>query len=412
MVIEHQSRREPASDTSGAEASVKNRPLEGLRVADFTWVIAGPSLTKNLALLGAEVIRIESATRAEYRARGGNFALLNDNKKSCALDMSQDEAREIAKKIIAKCDIVVENFGKGVMDRFGLDYASLRQLKADIIMLSCSGLGRTGPDSDKLAFGTLLQLYSGWSMLQGNPESDKVVVGGAWTDPLTAIHGTFAVLAALYHRRRTGEGQYIDLSMVEATLCGLPEAAMDYSMNRHQPARRGNADPAVAPHGCFPCKGADAWVALSVSDAHEWQALCEALGRPELTCDERFADEFRRKEHETVLSAIIAAWTSTLTPYEAMERLQAAGVPAGPSLSILKLTEDPHLRARGLFVDTTGPDGEAHVTIGPTWQFDPPLDVEFTPAPQLGQDSHYVLTELAGLEPAEVDRLIESKVAY
>lgn len=326
--------------------------------------------------------------------------------------MSQEEARAIAKKIIAECDVVVENFGKGVMDRFGLDYASLRELKPDIIMLSCSGLGRTGPDSDKLAFGTLLQLFSGWSMLQGNPESDKVVVGGAWTDPLTAIHGTFAILAALFHKQRTGEGQYIDLSMVECTLCGLPEATMDYSMNRNQPARRGNTDPVLAPHGCFPCKGHDAWVAVSVSDECEWHALCDAVGMPELACDERFADMFRRKGNETELSGIIAGWTKSLTPYEAMERLQEAGVPAGPSLSILSLTEDPHLRERGLFVATTGPDGEEHITIGPTWQFTPSLDIEFTPAPQLGQDSRYVLTELVGLDAAEVEWLIESKVAY
>jgi benzylsuccinate CoA-transferase BbsF subunit len=410
MVAQHGGRQNAPADSIDAVQTPSNRPLEGVRVADFTWVIAGPSLTKNLALLGAEVIRIESSTRAEYRARGGNFALLNDNKKSCALDMSQDEARAIAKRIIAQCDIVVENFGKGVMERFGLDYPSLRALKQDIIMLSCSGLGRTGPDSDKLAFGTLLQLYSGWSMLQGNPSSDQVVIGGAWTDPLTAIHGTFAILAALYHRRRTGEGQYIDLSMVEATLCGLPEATMGYSMNRTLPTRQGNADPVLAPHGCFPCQGHDAWVALSVGDECEWRALCDAIGKPELAGDERFSDMYRRKQHEAELNAIIADWTQTLTPYEAMERLQAAGVPAGPSLSILGLTKDPHLRERGLFVTTTGPDGEEHITIGPTWRFDPPLDIEFTPAPQLGQDSHYVLTELAGLDPAEVERLIEAKV--
>ena len=389
-----------------------NRPLEGLRIADFTWVIAGPSLTKNLALLGAEVIRLESATRAEYRSRGGNFALLNDNKKSCALDMSQTEAREIAKNIIAQCDVVVENFGKGVMNRFGLDYVALCAIKPDIIMLSCSGLGRTGPDSDKLAFGTLLQLFSGWSMLQGNPDSPNITVGGAWTDPLTAIHGTFAVLAAVFHKRRTGEGQYIDLSMVEATICGLPEATMDYSMNRNQPARRGNADPVLAPHGCFPCQGHDAWVAISVSNECEWAALCGAIGAPELACDERFSDMYRRKQHEVALNQIVAEWTKTTTPYQAMERLQAVGVPAGPSLSILGLTEDPHLRDRGLFVTTTGPDGNEHLTIGPTWQLTPAPDVDFTPAPQLGQDSHDVLRELAGLEPAEVDRLIEAKVVY
>jgi benzylsuccinate CoA-transferase BbsF subunit len=389
-----------------------NSPLAGVRVADFTWVIAGPSITKNLALLGAEVIRIESAKRAEYRNRGGNFALLNDNKKSCALDLSQTEAREIAKAIISRSDVVVENFGLGVMNRLGLDYETLREIKPDIIMLSCSGLGRSGPDSDKLAFGTLLQLFSGWSLIQGHPETRDVLIGGAWTDPITALHGTFAILSALYHKQQTGLGQYIDLSMAEATLCGLPETIMDYSMNQRLPVRFGNSDPILAPHGCYPCAGDDEWVAICVSTDAEWEALCEAMGCPSWAQGARFADMVRRKQHEAELNCLIAEWTQNFSAYQVMEKLQSAGVAAGPSLNAAQLLEDPHLKERAIFVDTTSPSGEQRTTIGATWRISPSFEPSYSPAPRLGQDNQYVLEKLVGMDQNEVERLIESKVAY
>jgi benzylsuccinate CoA-transferase BbsF subunit len=389
-----------------------NLPLSGVRVADFTWVIAGPSMTKNLALMGAEVIRIESAKRAEYRARGGSFALLNDSKKSCALDLSQDEARIIARQIIERSDIVVENFGNGVMSRLGLDYESVRSVNPGIIMLSCSGMGRTGPDSDKLAFGTLLQLYSGWSLSQGHPGTDDIHVGGAWTDPLTALHGTFAILAALYHRNLTGEGQYIDLSMVEATMCGLPESLMDYSMNQRLPVRYGNTDRAHAPHDVFKCAGRDQWVAIAVTNEDQWTKLKSALGHPEWADEDRFADAFRRKCNESELNAQISEWTAERGAMEVARALQDAGVPAGPSLSIPDLINNEHLRARGTFVETKSPQGDERLTIGATWHITPGFTPEYRPAPQLGQDSHYVLEDLVGIDRERASELIENKIAY
>lgn len=389
-----------------------NQPLSGIRVADFTWVIAGPSMTKNLALLGAEVIRIESEKRAEYRARGGAFALLNDSKKSLALDMSQDEARAIAKKIVERSDIVVENFGTGVMGRLGLDYESIRALKPDIIMLSCSGMGRTGPDSDKLAFGTLLQLFSGWSMSQGHQGTESIHIGGAWTDPLTALHGTFAILAALYHRQQTGEGQYIDLSMVEATMCGMPESILDFSMNRRLPSRYGNSDRALAPHNVFPCRGHDAWIAISVTNEQQWQALKCAMGSPAWADTAEYADMYRRKENESQLNAHIEAWTRDHDPVALMRHLQSHGVPSGPSHGIAELVNDEHLRERGMFVETQSPQGEERITIGATWSITPGLQPRYTPAPRLGQDSEAVLEQIAGLDRATARHLIDSKVAF
>jgi benzylsuccinate CoA-transferase BbsF subunit len=387
-------------------------PLSGVRVAEFSWVIAGPLASKHLALLGAEVIRIESAKRAEFRDRGSGFALLNNNKKSCALDLSQPRARELAKEIVRRSDVVIENFGAGVMDRLGLSYADFCQVKPDIIMLSCSGLGRTGPDRDKLAYGTLLQLYSGWSLLQGHPETDEILVGGAWTDPLAAITAAFAVLAALHHRDRTGQGQYIDFSMVEATLCGIPEALLDYAMNERLPVRRGNHDASHAPHGCYPCLGDDQWIAISVSSEAEWRGLRQALGEPAWAADERFADAFRRKANEAELDAHLAAWSRTRTRDEATRALQAADVPAGPSLTAADLVEDPHLQARGTFVPMTSPTGQPHQTIGALWQIEPGLQPTYSPAPRLGQDNDYVFKTLLGLSDMEVAQLIEDKICF
>jgi benzylsuccinate CoA-transferase BbsF subunit len=389
-------------------------PLAGVRVVELTWVIAGPLMTKYLALLGAEVIRIESAKRAEFRARGGAYALLNDNKRSCRLDLAQPRAREIARELVARSDVLVENFGTGVVERLGLGYEELRTLKPDLIVLSCSGVGRTGPDREKLAYGTLLQLASGWSRLQGHPGTGGIVVGGAWTDPLAAAMGAFAILAALWRRRTSGIGGYIDLSMVEATLCGLPEALMEVAMNRRLPERIGNRDRIWAPHGVYPCRGEDRWVAISVTSQAEWLGLRAAIGETAgaLLGEARFADAAQRKRHEDELDGVVAAWTAGRTADEATEVLQAAGVPSGPVLSAADLIDDPHLRARGAFVATEAPEGGTALTLGAPWRIEPGLVPSYRPAPRLGQDDDYVLKTLLGLSDAEVSELVEAGIVY
>jgi benzylsuccinate CoA-transferase BbsF subunit len=387
-------------------------PLAGVRVVEFSWVIAGPLMTRYLALLGAEVIRVESERRAEFRARDGSFALLNDNKKSCRLDLSSPRAQALARRLVERADLVVENFGTGVIDRLGLGYEALRQVRPDLIMLSCSGVGRSGPDREKLAFGTLLQLSSGWSRLQGSPDDDEIVVGGAWTDPLSAATGAFALLAALHHRRQTGQGAFIDFSMVEATLCGLPESLLDYAMNRRRPTRRGNADRAAAPHGVYPCRGEDAWVAIAVRDEAEWGGLARVVGQPSWAGEARFADAAARKRNEAALDELIGGWTAERGVEEVVATLQAAGVPAGPVLPPARLLEDPHLRARGLFVETEAPLGGRRLTIGAPWRIRPDFEPTYTPAPRLGQDDEYVFKELLGLSDDEVAELYRSKVAF
>ena len=200
--------------------------------------------------------------------------------------------------------------------------------------------------------------------------------------------------------------------MVEATLCGIPEALLDYAMNRRLPVRRGNRDAILAPHGCYPCLGNDQWLAISVTTEDEWCRLCEALGNPTWVADKRFADMYRRKANEAELDSHIANWTRTRTRDEAARQLQAAGVPAGPSLNAADLVEDPHLRERGTFVPMETATGQHPQTIGALWRIEPGLEPTYAPAPRLGQDNDYVFKILLGLIDADVAELVEDKICH
>src|SRR2546428_275781 len=276
-------------------------PLAGVRVADFTWVWAGPFCTLQLAHLGAEVIRVETATRpcvtrllppfADFEPgpnRSGYFNQYNQGKKSIALDLKRPEAIEAAKRVCAASDVVVENFAAGVMERMGLGWEVLRQQSLDLIMVALSGYGATGPDSDKVSYGPAQVPLSGMSSVTGYRGFPPMHVGFSYGDPNGGLHGAFAVLAALLHRARTGEGQYIDLSQWETSVAVLGEGMMEQVMNRTQPPRMGNRDSDMAPHGLFRCRGDDRWVSIVIASEEEWRRLCTDLGQPELTADPRF----------------------------------------------------------------------------------------------------------------------------
>src|SRR5438093_2880377 len=316
-------------------------PLAGIRVADFTWVWAGPFCTLQLAHLGAEVIRVETATRpcvtrllppfAEFEPgpnRSGYFNQYNQGKKSITLDLKRPEALEVAKRLCAASDVVVENFAAGVMERMGLGWEVLRRLRADLIMIALSGYGATGPDSDKVSYGPAQVPLSGMSSVTGYRGFPPMHVGISYGDPTGGLYGAVAVLAALLHRARTGEGQYIDLSQWETSMAVLPEAIVAWTMNGVAPERDGNRDPIMAPHGVFRAAGEDRWVAIAVEDDAAWARLAAVLGRVELAADRRFATAPARKQHEDELEALVTAWTSTRSPEEVTATLQAAGVAA------------------------------------------------------------------------------------
>ncbi len=402
------------------------RPLEGIRVTDFTWAWAGPYCTLQLAHLGAEVIRIESQKRTcVTRAipsfaddvpgpnRAGYFNQYNQGKKSVLLDLTRPEGVEIAKKLVSKSDIVVQNFSAGAIDRMGLGYEVLRQVKPDIIMISICGYGQTGPERQYMGYGPASVPLAGISSLSGYRGFGPAEVGISYGDPNAGIFGAFAALAALAYRQRTGRGVHVDVALWEALLVLQPEGLMDYAMNNTQPERDGNRDRWMAPHGCFKCKGdEDKWVTIVCGTEAEWQALCRAIGRPELATDKRFADATARKANEDALEELITAWTKERDRWEVTEILQKAGVAAFPSMSNKDLATDPHLAARGYLVQKEHPEVGRRIHAGIPWQLSvTPCEVQAA-APLRGQHTDYVMREILGFSETEVQKLKEIHVLY
>jgi crotonobetainyl-CoA:carnitine CoA-transferase CaiB-like acyl-CoA transferase len=393
-------------------------PLAGVRVADFTWVWAGPFCTLQLAHLGAEVIRVESTTRtcvtrllppfADFEPgadRSGYFNQYNQGKKSLALDLKRPEAIEVAKRLCAASDVVVENFAAGVMDRMGLGYAVLRALRPDVIMIALSGYGATGPDADKVSYGPAQVPLSGMSSVTGYRDFPPMHVGISYGDPTGGLHGAVAVLAALLHRARTGQGQYIDLSQWETSMAVLPEAISAWTMNGEQPARDGNRDPRMAPHGVFRAAGEDRWVAVAVEDDAAWTRFAAAIDRPELADDPRYATAAGRKLHEDTLEEIVTAWSSTRAPEQVTVTLQAVGVAAFTAATNHDLADDPHLNGRGYFVELPHPTVGTRKHIGVPWRMSASDCRVRAAAPCLGADTDQVLREVCGYDEAEVARL-------
>ncbi|MBI1817933.1 MAG: CoA transferase [Deltaproteobacteria bacterium] len=398
-------------------------PLEGIRVADFTWVWAGPYCTLQLAHLGAEVIRVETATRicvtrllppwadGEFGFnRSGYFNQYNQGKRSLALDLKQPHAIDIAKELIAKCDIVCENFAAGVMDRMGLGYEVLRQIKSDIIMIALSGYGATGPESHYVSYGPAQVPLSGLSSVTGYRDWPPMHVGISYGDPNGGLHGAVAVLAALHHRARTGRGQYIDLSQQETTIAVLAEAVMEYTMNGAQPPRDGNRVPQMAPHGVFRCRGDERWVAIAVRHDDDWRRFADLTGLPALATDARFATLAARKQNEDALEAIVGTWTETRGPEEATRELQTAGIPAFTSMSNRDLSEDPHLNEAGFFVSLPHPEVGIRQHAGIPWRLSRTPTAVRRAAPCLGQDTDYVMGEILGYSADAIQRLKEENV--
>lgn len=402
------------------------RPLEGIRVTDFTWAWAGPYCTLQMAHLGAEVIRIESQKRVcVTRAipsfaddipgpnRAGYFNQYNQGKKSLQLDLGRPEGVEIAKKLVAKSDIVVQNFSAGAIDRMGLGYETLKQIKPDIIMISICGYGQTGPERQYMGYGPASVPLAGISSLTGYRDMGPAEVGISYGDPNAGIFGAFAAMAALAYRQRTGRGVHVDLSLWEALLVLMPEGLMDYAMNKTQPERDGNRDRWMAPHGCFKCQGDDdKWVTIVCGSEAEWRALCQAMEKPELATDPRFADVTARKANEDALEEIITAWTKTRDRWEVTEILQQVGVAAFPSMSNKDLATNPHLAARGYLVQKEHPEVGKRIHAGIPWQMSAtPCEVRAA-APLRGQHTEEVLHEILGLSRTEVQALRDAQVLY
>jgi benzylsuccinate CoA-transferase BbsF subunit len=407
-------------------------PLSGIRIADFTWVWAGPYCTLQLAHMGADVIRIETATRPcvtrmlppwpDGKPAGlnstGYYNQYNQGKRSLALNFSKPGALEIARRLVARSDVVTNNFAHGVMDRLGLGYEELKKIKPDIIMISLSGYGDTGPYSDYVAYGPAQVPLCGMSALTGYIGGPPMHAGYSYADPNAGVHGAFAILAALYHRELTGEGQYMDMSQWECAMAVLPEGIMEYTMNGCEPERIGNRDPWMAPHGIFRCKDraekvrgitVDQFVAIAASDDDAWKRLAAAIGRPELGADRQFATLAARKVNEEELESIVEAWSMGLSAPQAAQILQDADVAAFVVADNKYLSEeDQHLKARNYFVNLPHPVVGVKQHCGIPWKMsETPLAVRAA-APLLGQHTDEVLSQVLGLSEAEIATLREA----
>lgn len=397
-------------------------PLAGIRVTDFTWAWAGPHGTLLLAMLGAEVVKIESRTRLDHsRIRslmagamhGGPdesplFNDLNLNKLSLTLDLRKEESREIARRLVAVSDVVVQNMRPGVLDRLELGYEDLRQVKPDIIMLSSSAVGAEGPERSYAGYAPTFASLSGFAHLTGYPDQPPVPLSGS-VDLRVGTASAFAVLAALHHRGRTGEGQNIDLSSTEVMSSMMGEAFLEYGMTGRIPQRMGNRDASMAPHGCYPCAGGRAWVSIAVESEVEWGALKAAIGDPALD-DADFAGPLERWDHQDRLDEIVARWTRDRGPYEIAQTLQHAGVAAMPVYSGAEIARDPHVVERGILDQVDHPVIGQKTVVGAPWRFETDPLGPLRAAPCIGQHNEYVLREILGLPTEEIERLSEAGV--
>jgi crotonobetainyl-CoA:carnitine CoA-transferase CaiB-like acyl-CoA transferase len=384
-------------------------PLNGIRVVEFTTAWVGPGCGMMMAEMGAEVIKIDNPAIPDLHRRlhpyaeakpglnrGGWFALYNRGKKECVLDLKQPQNVEIAKRLVAKSDMVITNFAPRVMDSLGLGYAALKEVKPEIIMVAASGYGATGPDRDCVAYGAVLEAYGGLDSMIGYPDSPPLGCGFPVSDHTAATLNTFALLAALHHRDLTGEGQYIDLSEVEALLVCMPEPILEYTMTGREPQPRGNRDDVMVPHGCYRCKGDDKWVAIAVDTEEEWQNLCTAMGKAELARDERFQDKFKRFQNEDLLDRLINEWTGQHAHVYVMKILQSAGVAAGPVYNSEEIYNDPQLRERGHFVAFDHPEVAERELPGVFAVLsETPMQI-LGREPLVGEHTEWVLKELLG----------------
>lgn len=398
-------------------------PLADVKILDFMWVMAGPAATRILADYGATIVRIESPTRVDTARTlqpfhnntpgpdsSGMFDNCNAGKLGISLDLRNPRSREVVHDLVRWADIVTESFSPKAMRAWGFDYDSLRNINPGIIMLSTCLMGQSGPLARIAGFGNMAAAISGFHNLTGWPDRKPAGPFGAYTDYLAPRFSAMALLGALDHRRRTGEGQYIDQSQAESSLHFLTPAILDYTANGRIESRNGNADSRFAPHGVYPARGDDKWIAVACTSDAQWRALATAMKRDDLRDDPRYAAAAARLERCEELDTLVAEFTRTLDAVEAETVLQAAGVAAYQVQNSAELFADPQIRHRGHFVRVE------HPTIGPTYVEGPRVKFSRTPAqvrsaaPHVGQDNQHVLEDLLGYGEDRITELAAAGV--
>jgi crotonobetainyl-CoA:carnitine CoA-transferase CaiB-like acyl-CoA transferase len=394
------------------------KPLSGLRICDFSWAMAAPAATRLLADFGAIVVRIEPHNR--YDAARTQPPFLNDQpgpensamwsncdagKFSIVLDLTRAPARKVAVDLVRWSGVVVESFSPGTMRKWELDYDSLRRIVPDLIMVGSSLMGQDGPMADYAGWGYMGAAMAGFHQVTGWPDRDPSGPFHSYTDYVVPRMTALALLAALDHRRLTGEGQYIDFSQVEAAIHFLAPAYLDYTVNGRAMTATGNRDLNFAPHGVYPCLGDDRWIAIVCENEAHWRALCEVMQLEQLQQDRRFNSPEKRLARADELDRILTSWTSALEADRAEATLQSAGVPASAVRNAPELSQDPQLAHRGHFVQLKHPvHGAIFVESSAIRLSQTPGSVERA-APTLGADAQYILGNILGYSEERIAEL-------
>lgn len=395
------------------------RPLEGIKVCDFCWVFVGPQTTKLLADCGADVVRIESNKRPGlWRTappfkdsipgfnRAGAFAYFNTSKRSVTINLSNPKGIELAKKLVLWADVVTENFAGGVMEKMGLGYDQIKQIKPDIIMMSSCMQGQTGPYFNHPGYGNQLSALAGFSYISGWPDREPADIG-YYTDTIAPLLNVLAIMAAVDYHHRTGKGQYLDLSQLEGGVHFMAPLILDYQVNERIAGRLGNRSfLGHSPYGIYRCKGDDRWIAIAVTTEDEWQSLCEVMGNIELAKDTDFLNAQERTINNKKLEKLIESWTSNHPAEEIMNLLQSAGIPAGVLQTGEELLEhDPQLKHRKFFNKLEHPEIDSYHGLSPSFRFSK-TPHELKRAPLIGEHNEEVFKTILGLNDDEIAELI------
>lgn len=408
-------------------------PLEGYRLLDFGTAWAGPQVGQLLVDMGMETIKVETRAKLDGLRMGRpvvsedivggdegkwpdvqpTFHGINRNKLSFTINLKQPGAKDVIYKLVSISDVVLDNSSPGAMARLGLDHNSLEKIKPDIISISLTACGESGPMRDTLVYAPSIIALSGLQSLIGYyGDETPMQVMSAFGDANAGIHGAFAVLAALWHRERTGEGQHIELAESYAVTSMLGEAIMEYCMNGRIPDLQENYHPTLCPHGIYPCKGDDKWVSIAVDTDEEWKHFCKALRASYWISDKKFAQKHDRLNNHIALDMLISEKTIQYTPHEIVEILQKAGIAATQVMNIEDQYCDPHYRERGTYVEIEHPLVGVEVLYSNPLRFGDKLPSIRRHAPSLGEHNDYVLKQLLEFSDKKVAQLINQQVIY
>lgn len=399
--------------------------LAGVRVLDFSRIWAGPHATKLLADMGAEVIKVESARAWDPHRmivgsgnlpdgergedpwnRSGWFNTLHMSKLGITAEMRHPKGKAIIEELVSVSDVVIENFRAGLMERRGLGYETLKSIRPDIIMVSMPAFGSTGPWKDFIQYGIGQEQLGGISSMNGYRGEDAPVKSGVnFGDPISGAHAAGAALSALWRRRRTGKGCFIDASQLESAIMTIGEHLLGFQMNGKHAENRGNRHPVYAPHGAYPCSGEDEWITIAIADDMEWQRLCAAMDMPELAMRSDYFDILSRHRNHDALDAVISGWTQDKSADDLMRKLQDAEVSAAPVMTGEAIFNDPQFQERSLLEFVDHPSCGPYFMPGAAWKMSDTSPGVRWHAPRLGEHNLPVFGELLGMSAGAIAEL-------